>query len=117
MKTIQQLCRELRQNQTAAEQQLWGILRARKFIGLKFRRQHPFIDNNRQGQSRFFIADFYCPEKRLVIELDGKIHDWQKDYDENRDLILTQLGLKVLRLKNEELDDLGAVLEKLKAVL
>ena len=51
----------------------------------------------------YFIADFYCAEKKLIIELDGKIHDEQKEYDENRDRILKEMKLKVIRFKNHEL--------------
>ncbi|MBX6362177.1 MAG: DUF559 domain-containing protein, partial [Acidobacterium ailaaui] len=52
-------------------------------------------------------------EKRLVIELDGKIHDFQKEYDANRDFILKQLNLRILRIKNEELKDMKEVKRKI----
>jgi very-short-patch-repair endonuclease len=56
----------LRQTETEAEKLLWQQLRSKKFNGLKFRRQHP-IDK--------WIADFYCHEKKLIIELDGAVHN------------------------------------------
>ena len=65
----------------------------------------------------FYIADFYCHEKKLVIELDGKIHDNQKEYDEYRTFLINQLGIRVHRIKNEELKDIQAVTAKIKALL
>jgi very-short-patch-repair endonuclease len=52
----------------------------------------------------FFIPDFYCAEKRLIVEMDGKIHDYQKDYDQERDRIGRERGLKVLRIENEDMN-------------
>ena len=65
----------------------------------------------------FFIADFYCAEKKLVIEVDGKIHDFQKDYDERRDEILTNMGLKVIRFKNKEVKFTNRVLDRIETFL
>ncbi len=101
--SIIELCRKLRKNQTAAETRLWKALKAKRFSGYKFRRQHPIIYQSIQGKRSFFIPDFYCAEKNLVIELDGKIHEFQKEYDDNRDFILAQLGLKTIRILNDEL--------------
>ena len=101
--SITELCRQLRRNQTPSEIRLWKTLIDRQFKGYKFRRQHPFIYESRQGKRRFFIVDFYCAERNFIIELDGKVHDYQKDYDENRDWVLAQLGFKTVRIKNEEL--------------
>jgi len=61
----------------------------------------------------YFIADFYCAEKSLIIEVDGQVHDQQKEYDEQREFILNQKGLSVLRIKNEELKDIERVKEKI----
>jgi very-short-patch-repair endonuclease len=113
-KTITQLVRELRKKQTPEEALLWQNLRNRKLNGLKFLRQHPFVyGSDRFGKPRFFVADFYCSEKKLVIELDGKIHDLQGDYDQRRDKILKELNLHVLRFKNEELKDLNKAKKKI----
>jgi very-short-patch-repair endonuclease len=100
--SITQLCRQLRQNQTPAEIQLWEELRNRHLAAYKFRRQHPIIYYGMQGRKSFFVPDFYCARKKLIIELDGKIHEFQKDYDENRDMVLAQLGLRTIRILNEE---------------
>jgi very-short-patch-repair endonuclease len=97
--------KRLRRQSTAAEEVLWERLRSRQFLGLKFRRQVPI------GQ---YIADFYCHDRRLVLELDGGIHDEprQQSHDGNRDLNLTTLGYTILRFTNEEvLRNLDLVLE------
>ncbi len=70
------------------------------------------------NQKRFFIADFYCHEGQLVVELDGKNHDYQKDYDELRSHIINNLGIKVVRFRNSQIyDDIETVLQKLKTEL
>ena len=113
MTSITEIVRNLRLNATPEEKFLWKKLKNGNFYGLKFRRQHPIIYGiDGLGKNLFFVADFYCAEKRLVIELDGKIHDYQKDYDQNRDKILSGLGLRVIRIKNEELINVELVLEK-----
>jgi putative DNA methylase len=86
------LCRELRQQQTPAEEFFWELVRDRRFEGYKFRRQHPL--------SRF-IADFYCPELSLAVELDGGIHAMQVERDRARDEILAQHDIRVVRIRNE----------------
>jgi imidazole glycerol-phosphate synthase subunit HisF len=85
----------LRKDSTPAEKLLWKIIRNRKMLGLKFRRQHPL---------KYFVADFYCHEALLVIEVDGSIHDLEeiKQYDKEREEIITELGITVLRFTNEE---------------
>jgi very-short-patch-repair endonuclease len=87
--------RENRQKQTVAETLLWENLRNRQLKGFKFRRQHPI------GK---FIADFYCHECNLVIEIDGRYHLQieQADYDEGRTYELMVEGLRVIRFRNEE---------------
>jgi very-short-patch-repair endonuclease len=88
--------REMRKNQTPAEEFLWNLLRNRRFLGYKFRRQHPI------GQK--FILDFFCDELRLGIELDGDYHNSQdqKEYDEGRTYELSELDIKIIRFNNEE---------------
>lgn len=90
--------RELRQAATKAEKILWEYLRNRKLDGLKFRRQHP-IDK--------FIADFYCHEKKLVVELDGAVHDdkMNADHDSARTYELEGFGINVVRFKNSEVEN------------
>jgi len=88
--------RELRSHQTKAEEIFWQLVKSRKFINLKFRRQH---------QIGPYIVDFYCDEYKLIIEFDGGIHDTteQQKHDSKRDKYLSSLGNRVLRFKNEEL--------------
>ena len=90
--------RELRKKQTKAEEFLWKILRNKKFMGLKFRRQH---------QIGRYIADFYCDEKKLIIELDGGVHgtEKQKKHDKKRDKYLKALGNKIIRFSNHAVFD------------
>jgi len=102
-KQIIDRCRELRKNQTPEEEILWQNLRNRKFYGLKFLRQHPLIYEGLNNRFSFFIADFYCDEKKLVIELDGKIHGEQQEYDQERDFVIQSLSIKTVRIKNEDL--------------
>ncbi len=113
-KEIISLARELRKNQTDAEKKFWRFVRNRKFDGKKFLRQHPLVYKNFNGNLSFYISDFYCAEYKLVIELDGKVHDFQKDYDEQRDLIIQEMGIKVLRINNEELENINKVREKIR---
>ena len=95
--------KELRQNMTPAEKILWEYLRAKRFNGLKFRRQQ-IIEG--------FIVDFYCHSLGLVIELDGEIHDKQKEYDTERDDILSSKQLTILRFTNQQVSkDIESVLK------
>ena len=90
-----QRARELRQEMTPAEKFLWQELRGNK-LGVHFRRQQVIAG---------FIVDFYCHEAGLVIELDGDIHEGetQKETDANRDKVLAELGLRIIRFRNEEI--------------
>ena len=106
--------RQLRKNMTPEEKLLWKNLRNRKFFGLKFLRQHPIVYDTINNKPLFFVADFYCAEKKMIIEVDGKIHDFQKEYDNRRQEILENMGLRVLRFKNDELNDLAFVLKRIK---
>ena len=109
--------RALRQNMTEAEQVLWKELRNRKFLGLKFVRQHPLIYQLINNQPRYFIADFVCYEKRLIIEVDGAIHNFQKEEDERREDILRSIDFNILRIKNEEVKEIGTVMEKIRTYI
>jgi len=97
--------RKLRHNQTEIEGHLWQYLRDRRLGGYKFRRQHPIKD---------FILDFYCPEKKLAVELDGGQHDTNQQiiYDQNRTAILEKENIKVLRFwDNEALQNTDGILD------
>lgn len=89
---VRQRARELRQQQTTAEEKLWALLRDRRLGNFKFRRQVPY------GR---FILDFFCGEVGVVVELDGGVHQRQKDYDQARDEWLAANGLTVLRFENK----------------
>ncbi len=91
-----EIARELRRRQTPAEQILWELLRHRRFWGLKFRRQHQIGD---------YVADFYCHQHRLVVELDGPVHGEEMNVkkDAKRDAYLRSLGFTVLRFPNQQL--------------
>lgn len=93
--TIKTLAKILRHNQTETEGYLWQYLRDRRLGGYKFRRQHPIKE---------YILDFYYPEKKLAVELDGGQHDTdqQIEYDQKRTASLEKEGIKVLRYWNNE---------------
>jgi leucyl-tRNA synthetase len=109
-KGITLLARNLRKNQTASEKLLWTVLRRKSLSGYKFLRQHPIFYRVKNKWVEFFIADFYCSELKLIIELDGKIHQGSKDYDSERDLKLLNKGIYVVRIKNEELQDMNSII-------
>jgi very-short-patch-repair endonuclease len=85
--------RELRQHMTPAERTLWRHLRAHQLSGLHFRRQEVIHG---------FIVDFYCAQTRLIIEVDGPIHNPQTGADQERDAILTAAGNRILRVTNDD---------------
>lgn len=106
-KQIIRCSKELRSRQTPAEIFLWERLKENKLNGRRFYRQHP-IDR--------YIVDFYCPKRKLVIELDGGIHDeeYQKDHDTIRTTLLRSKGCRILRFRNTEIfDDIDAVLQRI----
>ncbi|MDF1612889.1 MAG: DUF559 domain-containing protein [Stygiobacter sp.] len=108
------VCRELRKNSTKAERIFWEAVRSRKFYGKKFYRQYP-IFHDVTGKESFFVADFFCFEEKLIVELDGKYHQYRITEDKIRTEILNSLGLRVVRLRNEEIiENLNDVLDKLK---
>jgi very-short-patch-repair endonuclease len=99
------LARGFRKAPTPAEAKAWHLLRGRRILGLKFRRQQ-VIDG--------FIVDFYCASRRLVLELDGGIHDdpARAAYDELRTQILSMHAIVVVRIRNHQLSE-GALRELL----
>lgn len=88
----------LRKNETEAEKILWERLRNNQLKGYKFRRQHPF---------GLFIADFYCHQLKLIIEIDGEYHNLpeQIEKDLERTQILESNGLQLIRFTNEEVQE------------
>jgi very-short-patch-repair endonuclease len=100
-----QRAKELRREMTPAEKLLWQEVRARK-LGVRFRRQQII-----QG----FIVDFYCHKAALVVEVDGDIHDLQQEEDARREKVLSEMGLRIVRFRNDEvLKNLSTVVGSIK---
>jgi type I restriction enzyme R subunit len=106
---LRERARELRAKQTTAEDTMWELLRDRRFLSLKFRRQHQIGD---------YIVDFYCHDSRLVVELDGPVHEKTKAKDTKRDAFLRKLGNTVLRFRNEQVEsDIESVITTIAGAL
>jgi len=101
------LAAKLRRTATPMERHAWSLLRDRRILGLKFRRQHVV---------RGFIVDFYCAAERLVLELEGDVHDGpdQRAYDAARADVLKAAGFRVVRVRNVQVTQaaLAAVLRR-----
>ncbi len=97
MKIIER-CRKLRKNSTPQEIIFWSRVRAKRFKGLKFKRQYSLEK---------YIVDFICLEKKLIIELDGWQHkeENQERYDKERTEFLEKLGFRIIRFWNNEIND------------
>ena len=98
--------KRLRRHHTETEMKLWSCLRARRFMGLKFRRQFPLEP---------YIVDFICLENKLIIEIDGGQHNERVKYDMKRTEYLNKLGYKVLRFWNSDIfNQFDIVLEEIR---
>ncbi|MCL6097296.1 MAG: endonuclease domain-containing protein [Bacteroidetes bacterium] len=95
-----QLCRDLRKYSTNAEKIFWECVRDRRFMNKKFYRQYP-IYFDMLGKETFYIADFFCFEEKLVIEIDGGYHERQKEYDTLRTSVINDLNIDVVRITNK----------------
>lgn len=113
---LKEFARGMRKKQTAGESAMWEVLRDKQLDGVKFRRQHSIED---------FIADFVSLEHKLVVEIDGTIHDFQVEHDQLRTELLNSVGFEVVRFKNEDIlghkykvmDDLRVILKRRKEEL
>ena len=106
MNSLLSNAKNLRSQQTDAEQRLWHQLRAHRFMGLKFKRQKPV------GR---YIVDFVCIKYQLIIEVDGGQHIDQMEYDDERTAWLESEGFRVLRFWNHEvLQEMDGVLEQIR---
>jgi adenine-specific DNA methylase/very-short-patch-repair endonuclease len=106
-KKMQEVARQLRRESTRSEAILWEVLRNRKLEGRKFRRQHPIGT---------FVVDFFCKEEALIVEVDGPIHEHQKDLDRQRQELLESLGLRFVRLSSHLVEtNLPLALEQIRA--
>ena len=102
---MRERAKKLRREMTPAEKILWKEVRANRLIGLHFRRQQIIHG---------YFADFYCHQHSLIVELDGGIHDLQKEYDAEREAYLLALGFRIIRFRNEEItENLKDVLQKI----
>jgi very-short-patch-repair endonuclease len=102
---LREASRDLRRRATPTEQRLWAVLRGRRFAGRRFRRQHPIGP---------YIVDFLCAEVRLVVEIDGLIHEARQEYDAERDDFLREWGYRVLRIPVDQIrDDLAGALSQI----
>jgi very-short-patch-repair endonuclease len=102
--------KKLRDNMTKHELLLWEKLKSNKFMGLRFKAQHPIAT---------YIADFYCHKIKLVIEIDGATHDSidAKEYDMGRRTEMEEFGIKTIRFSNNLIEsDLSQVLKKIESV-
>jgi len=97
--------KKLRREMTPVEKILWKELRTNKLNGLHFRRQQIIHG---------YFADFYCHQRELIVELDGRIHELQKEYDAEREEYLIAIGFRIIRFTNEEINEnLKGVLQKI----
>ena len=117
---IKDLSKSFRQKQTETERILWEKLKWKQINWLIFHRQKTiFAFREDNWLDRFYIADFYCHTKKLIIEIDWWVHNNknQKEYDQIRDEILNNNNYTVIRFKNEEvLSNLNWVMEKIKSI-
>ena len=107
-----EIAREFRKEPTEGEKILWSALRGKKLDGVKFRRQQPL---------GYFVVDFYSSVYRLVVEVDGPVHQFQKEADRARQEILEVLGLVVLRIESEIIEKnltmaLGLIRESIRII-
>ena len=91
-----EIAREFRKTPTASEELLWQRVRGRQLAGAKFRRQQPIGS---------FVVDFYCDEAALIVEVDGPVHELQQRADGERRECLESLGLKMLRLSADVVEN------------
>jgi very-short-patch-repair endonuclease len=106
---VVKLARKLRQNLTIPEKLLWEKLRNKQLRGFRFRCQHPVYR---------YVLDFYCHEVMLAIEIDGDVHKEHKEYDEYRDELLQNIGIRTLRFKNEEIiSNIEVVINTISSIL
>ena len=100
--------KELRREMTPAEKRLWQQVRAKK-LGVRFRRQQIIAG---------FIVDFYCHKAPLVVEVDGDIHDLQQEDDARRGKVLREMGLVLIRFRNDEvMKNLSAVVGRIRQLV
>ncbi len=114
---IKVAARKLRKNMTTPEELLWDKLKTKK-IGYRIIRQSPiYVFTENSWLDRYIIADFYCPEKKLIIEIDGSIHSLKDIYllDREKEILLTQAWYFVIRFDNSQVHaNIAEVLNRIK---
>ena len=102
------LAKLMRKRMTPAEKVFWQAVKGNKVKGLHFRRQQII---------KGFIADFYCDKLKLVVEIDGGIHESQKDYDAERDKVIKDHEIRVIRFTNQDvLNDIATIIKQLESI-
>lgn len=104
---IKETARNLRNNMTSSEIKLWKYIKD-KDIWVRFMRQKPiYVYTESSWLDKFIIADFYCREKKLIIEVDGSIHNLKEvlEIDKHKEELLKNLWIKVIRIKNSEIEN------------
>jgi very-short-patch-repair endonuclease len=91
---LKSIARTLRKNMTLSEILLWQQIKGKQLLGYDFHRQKPILD---------YVVDFYCPELKLVIEIDGDSHEGKDNSDRIRQEKIEALGLHVLRYSDLEI--------------
>jgi very-short-patch-repair endonuclease len=100
------VARQFRKKPTASENILWQAIRGRKLDGRRFRRQQPI---------GVFVVDFLCSSERLIVEVDGSVHDFQQERDQQRQNFLESLNFKIVRITNEQVErDLNSALASIR---
>lgn len=118
---IKQAARDLRKNMTPSEKILWDEIRRWKILEKQFQKQKPiFLYEENSWFPRYIIADFVCLDTKLIIELDGSIHDIPEVLllDKHKEELLQQRWFKIIRFTNEQvMNDISKVLEEIKESL
>jgi len=106
---IMEMAKALRKQMTLTESILWNRLNNKKILKVRFRRQHPI--NN-------FMADFYYHGVRLVVEIDGEIHNSRVEHDEGRTAEMERFGIKVIRFRNDEVENnIEYIIQKIEEIV
>ena len=117
---IIEIWRKLRLNMTESEKLIWNELKNKK-LWFKFLRQNPmYVYTEKNWINRFIIPDFYCKEKKIVLEIDWSIHDLKEilELDNHKELLLNNLWIQVIRIKNEDIkNNLTKIVNKIKCSL
>lgn len=108
-KNKREFAKFLRKNTTPQEKIMWALLKEKQMYNLRFRRQSPIGP---------YIVDFVCLQRKIIIEIDGRYHEYKKEYDHSRDTFLQSIGYTVIRCSNFEVEtDVQSVLQKIGRII